>query len=140
MEDTVFGKILRGEIPPGAGLVYEDADTLAFLDIHPNHPGHTLVIPKQPSRNVLDISEESWLALMRTARMLAPIIMKAMNADGVNIYMNNEPAGSQAVFYTHVHIIPRFTGDGFPTFPPGVYKEGEADATLRTIQEAINAS
>ncbi|HYF29358.1 MAG TPA: HIT family protein, partial [Candidatus Paceibacterota bacterium] len=126
MERTIFEKIVAREIP--ANIVYEDEETLAFLDIAPNNPGHTLVIPKAHSRNLLDISEESWLAVMRAVRKLAPIIKEAVGADGINLAMNNEPAAGQIVFHTHVHIIPRHEGDGFTHFPAGEYGEGEASA------------
>jgi histidine triad (HIT) family protein len=133
MEDTIFAKIIRREIP--AEIVYEDEETLAFLDIAPNNPGHTLVIPKEPSRNLLDISEASWLAVMRTVRRLAPVIKEASGAPGINIAMNNEPAANQEVFHAHVHIIPRFEGDGVLSYSKTKYAEGEAE----TIAEKIRA-
>ena len=140
MEDTIFHKILRKEFPAGAGLIYEDDYTYAFLDIHPNHPGHTLVIPKEASRTILDISEASWLAVMKTVRKLSPVIMKAVGAEGINIHMNNEPGGHQAVFYTHVHIIPRYLEDGFPTFPAGKYAEGKETIIAEKIRKALSAT
>ena len=120
MEPTIFEKIIAREIP--ADIVYEDENTIAFLDIAPNNPGHTLVVPKQHSRNIFDITETSWLALMKTVRTLAPLIKQAVAAEGINIHMNNEAPAAQAVFHTHIHIIPRYTDDGFITFPPGSYK------------------
>ncbi len=106
--DNVFAKILRGEIP--CHKVYEDADTLAFMDIMPRGEGHVLVIPKKPVRNVLDVDEETHAAVYRTVRKLAPVAVKAFRADGVTIQQYNEPAGGQVVFHLHVHIIPRFEG------------------------------
>lgn len=135
MEDTIFGKIIRREIP--AEIVYEDDQTLAFLDIAPNNPGHTLVIPKAHARNLLDITEESWLAVMRTVHLLAPVIKEAVKADGINIAMNNEAAAGQVVFHAHVHIIPRHEGDGFTHFPPGTYEPGEAEAVATRIRSAL---
>lgn len=135
MEETIFSKIITREIP--ANIVYEDDETLAFLDIAPNNPGHTLVIPKAYSRNLLDISESSWLAVMATVRKLAPIIKEAVGADGINIAMNNEPAAGQVVFHAHVHIIPRHTGDGFKTFPPGEYEPGEEIEVAEKIRTAL---
>jgi histidine triad (HIT) family protein len=131
-EDTIFAKIIRREIP--ADIVYEDADTLAFLDINPVHPGHTLVVPKKATRNILDIDEESWLALMRTVRKLALAVKAATNADGINIDINNEAAAGQIVFHTHVHIIPRFAGDAHPTRPHTSYAEGEAARVAESIR------
>jgi histidine triad (HIT) family protein len=135
MEPTIFEKIISGEIPKE--ILYEDEDTMAFLDIAPNNPGHTLVVPKVHSRNLLDISQESWLAVMKTVHLLAPVIKEAVNADGINIAMNNESAANQVVFHTHVHIIPRHEGDGFTTFPPGSYAEGEETTVARKIRELL---
>jgi histidine triad (HIT) family protein len=135
MEDTIFDKIIRRELP--AEIVYEDADTLAFLDISPNNPGHTLVIPKTFSQNIFDIGEASWLAVMRTVRNLAPVIRDAVRAEGINIAMNNERAADQEVFHTHVHIIPRYQGDGVLSFTKKKYAEGEAKAVAEKIRAAL---
>ncbi len=105
---NVFGKILRGELP--AYKLYEDADTLALMDIMPRGDGHCLVIPKAPSRNILDVSEESLAAVARTTQKLARAVMKAFSADGVTVQQFNETAGGQVVFHLHVHVIPRFEG------------------------------
>lgn len=135
MEDTIFAKILTREIP--ADIVYEDDATLAFLDIAPNNPGHVLVIPKVPSRNLFDISEDSWVALMKTVRLLAPAVRDAVGAGGINIAMNNEPAANQEVFYTHVHLIPRHDGDGVLSYSKKSYKEGEAKQVAEAIRERL---
>lgn len=105
---NVFSKILRGELP--AYKLYEDADTFAFMDIMPRGDGHCLVIPKAPSRNILDVSEDSLLAVARTTQKLARAVVKAFAADGVTVQQFNESAGGQVVFHLHVHIIPRFQG------------------------------
>ncbi|SMH48717.1 histidine triad (HIT) family protein [Mesorhizobium australicum] len=105
---NVFGKILRGELP--AHKLYEDADTFAFMDIMPRGDGHCLVIPKAPSRNILDVSEESLAAVARTTQKLARAVVKAFSADGVTVQQFNETAGGQVVFHLHVHVIPRFEG------------------------------
>lgn len=133
--DTVFSKIISGEIP--AHIVYENDHVIAFLDIAPIHPGHTLVLPKKYARNILDISEESWEHVSRAVRFLAPKIKKAVHADGVNIIMNNEPAGHQIVFHAHVHIVPRFNDDGLTTWAQHSYKENEAEEVLKKIKEAV---
>jgi histidine triad (HIT) family protein len=105
---NVFARILRGELP--AHKLYEDADTFALMDIMPRGDGHCLVIPKAPSRNLLDVSEDSLAAVMRTSQKLARAVMKAFDADGVTVQQFNESAGGQVVFHLHVHIIPRFGG------------------------------
>jgi histidine triad (HIT) family protein len=107
-DNNVFAKILRGDLP--AYKLYEDADTFAFMDIMPRGDGHCLVIPKAPSRNILDVSPESLAAVGRTTQKLARAVMKAFAADGVTVQQFNESAGGQVVFHLHVHIIPRFDG------------------------------
>lgn len=106
--DNVFAKILRGELP--AQKLYEDDATFAFMDIMPRGDGHCLVIPKTPSRNILDVDAESLAAVTATVQKLAHAVVKAYDADGVSIHQFNEPAGGQVVFHLHFHVIPRFTG------------------------------
>lgn len=106
--DNVFAKILRGEIP--AQRVYEDADTLAFMDVMPQAEGHTLVIPKTPARGLLDAEPASLAAVMATVQRVAGAVKAAFEADGLTIFQYNEPAGGQTVFHLHVHILPRHTG------------------------------
>lgn len=106
--DNIFAKILRGEIP--SHRLYEDADTFAFMDIMPRGDGHCLVIPKKPSRNILDVEEDSLAAVARTTQKLARAVLSAFSADGVTVQQFNEPAGGQVVFHLHFHVIPRFEG------------------------------
>jgi len=105
---NVFAKILRGEMP--AQKVYEDADTLAFMDIMPRADGHVLVIPKTPARNVLDATPAQLAACMATVQRVAKAQMTAFEADGVTIQQFNEQAGGQVVFHLHYHVLPRHTG------------------------------
>lgn len=134
--DTVFSKIIAGEIP--AHIVYENEHVIAFLDIAPVHPGHTLVVPKEYARNILDISEDLWRHLAEGVRHVAKAVRTAVNADGINIIMNNERAGHQVVFHAHVHVIPRFEGDGLKTWEQGSYKDGEAEVVAQKIQRQFN--
>ena len=106
--DNIFAKILRGEIP--AHKVYEDDDTVAFMDVMPQGPGHTLVLPKAPSRNLLDADPATLGRLMQTVQTIARAVKQAFEADGVMIVQYNEPASGQTVFHLHVHVIPRFEG------------------------------
>jgi histidine triad (HIT) family protein len=110
---NVFAKILRGEMP--STRVFEDADTLAFMDIMPRAEGHTLVIPKTPARNVLDASPAQLTACLATAQRIARAQLKAFGAQGITLLQFNESAGGQVVFHLHFHIIPRF--DGVPLGP-----------------------
>ena len=104
--DCIFCKIIKGEIP--CSKVYEDDKVFAFLDIAPITNGHTLVIPKNHSTNIYSIDPEDWKAVMDKVRELAPKIKEVMNAEGINIGMNNDPAAGQVVMHSHVHIIPRY--------------------------------
>ena len=106
--DNIFAKILRGEIP--AHTVYEDANTLAFMDVMPQGEGHTLVIPKAPSRGLLDADPDALAALMRSVQTVARAVKAAFRADGLTLFQFNEPAGGQTVFHLHVHVIPRREG------------------------------
>lgn len=106
--DNIFAKILRGEIP--STRVYEDDDTLAFMDIMPRADGHLLVIPKTPCRNVLDASPEQLSAVMQTVQKLSHAVMKAFDAEGVTLQQFNEAVGGQEVFHLHFHVLPRHEG------------------------------
>jgi histidine triad (HIT) family protein len=106
--ENIFAKILRSELP--CEKIYEDDKTLAFMDIMPRGDGHALVLPKTPSRNLLDIEDADLAAVMITARKLAKAQKKAFAADGITLQQFSESAGGQVVFHTHVHVIPRFEG------------------------------
>lgn len=103
-----FAKILRGELP--STKVYEDADTLAIMDIMPRAEGHVLVIPKTPARNVLDATPEQLAACIRTVQRLSRACMTAFAADGITLQQFNETAGGQVVFHLHFHVLPRHDG------------------------------
>ncbi|MEK7579229.1 MAG: HIT family protein [Patescibacteria group bacterium] len=123
MEKTLFEKIADREIP--ADIVYEDEWTLAFLDIKPVNPGHTLVITKKAYKNLLEVPPPDLHHLIETAQIVARGVKDAMNADGVNVSFNNEKAAGQLIFHVHAHIIPRFEEDGFKGWNQSDYKEGE---------------
>ncbi len=103
--NNIFAKILRGELP--CHKVYEDDRALAFLDIMPRAPGHTLVLPKSPARNLLDVAPADLAHVMQVAQKIAKAGMKVFGADGITIQQFNESAGGQVVFHLHVHVIPR---------------------------------
>ena len=105
---NIFAKILAGEIP--AHRVYEDAHTLAFMDVMPQGEGHTLVIPKAPARGLLDADPASLAALTASVQIVARAVKTAFSADGLTVFQFNEPAGGQTVFHLHVHVIPRREG------------------------------
>jgi len=117
--NNIFAKILRGELP--SYKVYEDDKALAFLDIMPRAPGHTLVLPKAPARNILDVDPNDLAHVAKVAQKIARAAVKAFAADGVTVQQFNEPAGGQVVFHLHVHVIPR--RDGTALKPPASEKE-----------------
>ena len=109
MEDCIFCKIIAGEIP--SSKVYEDEQILAFLDISQVTPGHTLVVPKEHFRNMLEMDGEAAGQLFACIPTIARKVMKATDAKGMNIINNNEEIAGQTVFHTHVHLAPRYTED-----------------------------
>jgi histidine triad (HIT) family protein len=117
--NNIFAKILRGELP--CYKIYEDDKAFAFLDIMPRAPGHTLVLPKAPARNMLDVEPEDLAHVMQVAQRIAKAGMKAFGADGITIQQFNEGAGGQVVFHLHVHVIPR--KEGSPMKPAASEKE-----------------
>lgn len=106
--DNIFAKILRGEIP--AFKVYEDDDALVFMDVMPQSPGHTLIIPKAPSRNLLDADPAVLQKLIPLVQKIAIACKKAFEADGIQVIQFNEPASGQTVYHLHFHVVPRFEG------------------------------
>jgi histidine triad (HIT) family protein len=120
--NNLFAKILRGELP--AHKVYESDKVFAFLDIMPRAPGHTLVIPKAPARNILDIAADELAELIKATQTIARAAVKAFAADGLTIQQFNEAAGGQVVFHLHVHVIPRKTGITLKS--PASFKEDPA--------------
>lgn len=114
-----FAKILRNEFP--CYKVFENDHVLAFLDIMPRSPGHTLVIPKAAARNILDITADDYAHVARAAHKIAGAAMKAFQADGITMQQFNEPAGGQVVFHLHMHVMPRH--NGIALLPPASRRE-----------------
>lgn len=135
MEDCIFCKIVTGEIP--SYKIYEDEHTYAFLTAGPINDGHTLVIPKRHSQNVLTMSPDDFQKLSATVHTLAPVIKEAMHADGMNIIFNCEAAAGQEVFHTHAHLAPRFINDGYHWWGHGELNPATADTIAEQIRKAL---
>jgi histidine triad (HIT) family protein len=105
MADTIFGKILRNEIP--CNLVYEDDKVIAFLDVNPLSRGHTLVVPREPAETLDKLSAESAAAIGRVLPRIARAVMQVTGASAYNVLQNNGAAAHQAVMHVHFHIIPK---------------------------------
>jgi histidine triad (HIT) family protein len=137
MPETIFAKIIRGEIP--CHKVYEDDKVLAFLDINPLSPGHTLVIPKEPAATVDQLSDDSAAAIGRVLPRISRAVLKATGATEFNILQNNGPGAHQAVFHVHFHIIPKLQdGRGLGVgWNPGKLDGDEAKDLLGRIHAAL---
>jgi histidine triad (HIT) family protein len=120
--NNVFAKILRGELP--SHKIYEDDRAFAFLDIMPRAPGHTLVIPKAPARNLLDVDPDDLAHLGGIMQKVAKAGVKVFAADGVTVHQFSETAGGQVVFHLHFHVIPRRNGVALK--PAASFKEDQA--------------
>lgn len=108
MSETIFSKIIRGEVP--CHRVYEDTHVLAFLDLFPLSVGHTLVIPKEAKATMAELSDESAAGLGRALPRVCRAVMSATGASAYNLLQNNGSAAHQAVMHVHVHIIPKYEG------------------------------
>jgi histidine triad (HIT) family protein len=129
---NVFAKILRGEIP--AHKVYEDDIALAMMDIMPRAEGHTLVIPKQPARGLIDVDPENLAQLIKRVQHVAKAVKTAFGAEGLTLQQFNESAGGQVIFHLHFHILPRWAG--VTLRPPGAMADNDR---LKAQAEQIKA-
>jgi len=107
--DCLFCKIIAGEIP--CFKLFEDDETLAFMDINPANEGHALVIPKEHAKDIYAISDTAITATVKTAKKIAAAVDKTLNPDGLNLLQCNGPAAAQSVFHFHMHVLPRREGD-----------------------------
>lgn len=134
-QDCIFCKIIRKELP--AEIISENDYFLTIVDIAPNNFGHSLIIPKNHYKDIHEMSEEVLSHLGIEMKRLSNAVKKAVQADGINIHMNNGKAAGQIIFHAHLHIIPRFENDGFHHWPQKSYRSPEE---MREIGEKIRAS
>ncbi len=130
--DCLFCKIIRGEIP--SRKVYEDKDSVAFLDINPANPGHTLVMPKKHAENIFDADDELLGRVIVAAKVISKKIKESLNADGINVIQNNGRHAGQIVNHIHFHIIPRFANDTVIISYPQIRME---DKDFEEIQKKL---
>jgi histidine triad (HIT) family protein len=137
MEDCIFCKIIAGELP--SVKLYEDEKTIAFLDIYPVAKGHTLIIPKNHSATLYDISIEDAEAVGATVSRVAKTVKKVLKCDGVNVYQGNERAAMQEIFHVHFHVIPRFEDDGivFMAQKSELQEDPEITSKLKEMLESL---
>ncbi len=135
--NNVFAKILRGEIP--SHTVYEDAQVVAFMDVMPQGPGHTLVVPKAASRNLLDADAATLALVLPVVQKIARAAKVAFLADGISVMQFNEAAGGQSVFHLHFHVIPRFEGIKLKPHTGEMEGGGELAANAAKLKAALAA-
>src|SRR3989338_1693375 len=132
MEDCIFCKIIFGKIP--SAMVYEDDNTISFLDIMPANKGHCLVVPKKHDETFLDISDESLKNLILAAKKVAKALSLSIGSGSYNLVMNNGKEAGQVVAHAHMHLIPRFKGDRLRIkWSHKKYEENE----MKELQEKI---
>ncbi|MBO7632081.1 MAG: HIT family protein [Lachnospiraceae bacterium] len=135
-DNCIFCKIAAGIIP--SATVYEDDDFRAILDIAPAHKGHVIILPKVHADNLFSLSDEVASKLLPVAKKVAAAVKKTTGCDGVNLLQNNGTAAGQSVFHLHVHVVPRFEGDGIlPVWPQGSYADGEAAVLAEEIKKNL---
>ena len=135
MEECLFCKIVKGELP--SSKIYEDEDTLAFLDLFPVNKGHSLVIPKEHYENIFDVPEESLSKISSVMKNVADAVKKGVNADGISIAQSNGKDAGQVISHIHFHVMPRFKDDGLKLWPQGKYEEGEMDKFKEDISKFL---
>jgi len=135
-ENCIFCKIVNNEIP--STKVYENEKVLAFLDITPINKGHVLVIPKVHSENIYEIEDEILSEIIKISKKLSISIKKSLNADGINVIMNNDYDAGQRVFHAHFHIIPRYKNDGYEMWQSKTnYQDNEKIETAEKIKSIL---
>jgi len=137
MPDCVFCKIVKGDIP--CAKILETEELIAFLDINPVRPGHTLIVPKIHAETLFDLPPDSAEKVVRAMQHVGRALMKATNAAGMNVIQNNYPASGQEVPHIHWHLIPRHDGDGLKFWPQGSYTSMEdMSAMAKSVRDALD--
>lgn len=135
MNDCLFCRIIKGEVP--SQKVYEDADVFAFLDIQPVNVGHTLIVPKAHHANCAETPDEVLAAVMAVAKRVGAAALKVTGAQGYNVGINCGAVAGQVIMHTHVHVMPRFEGDGLRHWPKRAVSKEEMEKAAREIAQAL---
>jgi histidine triad (HIT) family protein len=132
----IFCDIVEGRA--AAEVVFEDEETLAFMDINPANPGHTLVIPKRHVRDIYELDDETAAAVMKVTVRVARAVKRSLQPDGMNLVQSNERAASQEIFHFHMHVIPRWYGDGLRLArPPEVRRTMSIEEAADKIRREV---
>jgi len=135
--ENIFAKILRGEA--NAHVVLDEEHCLAFMDLMPQSPGHTLIIPRESAENIFDLSEEGLAHLTATTRRVARAVKTALNPAGLMIAQLNGVDAGQTVFHIHFHVIPRYAGEGLTFHARSMADADELAANAARIRAALKA-
>lgn len=135
MDDCIFCKIVRGEIP--SAKIYENDKVLAFLDISPVNRGHTLIIPKEHYKDFFALPDALAKEVMVALKIVAGAVKEGVAADGINITLSNGEAAGQLINHVHFHIMPRFRDDGLRMWPGRKYAEGEMKYIRKKIVNSL---
>lgn len=136
MEKCIFCKIAAGEIP--SATLYEDEEFRVILDLGPAAKGHALILPKAHYANLYEIPDETAAKAMKLAKKMAEAMTKALNCDGFNLVQNNGEVAGQTVFHFHMHLIPRYKGDGAGiTWTPGQLTDDVRDEIVEKVHAAL---
>jgi len=134
MNDCIFCKFVSKDIP--TAMIYEDTDVYAFLDNQPLNIGHTLVIPKGNYANIYETPDEILAKMIIVAKKIAKKQKELLGAEGVNIHMNNDKSAGQSVFHSHMHVVPRYSNDGYKEWTRSIHTEEE----ILSAQDALKNS
>ncbi|MEC9375276.1 MAG: HIT family protein [Pseudomonadota bacterium] len=135
-QNNIFAKILRDEI--NSHKIYEDDHTLAFMDVMPQSPGHSLVIPKQAAESLFDLDTDCGSAILRTTQRVSEAVRDVFSADGIMLNQFNGSAAGQTVFHFHIHIVPRYDGISLGQHSKKMEAQGTLEEQAKRIRSAIN--
>lgn len=133
--DCIFCRIIAGDIP--SYKVYEDDRVVAFFDILPISPGHTIVVPKQHMSDMENLDDEDMKAMSLALKKIGKAVMEGLGVKGYSIFLDNKSAANQHVPHVHFHLVPRAEGDGLERWPQSGYSEGEAEECLKKVKESL---
>ena len=133
--ECIFCKIVANEIP--SYKVYEDDKVVAFFDILPISPGHTIIVPKKHVADLEDLSEEELSAMAIAIKKVGKAMMEGLDVKGYSVFLDNKSAANQHVAHVHFHLVPRAEGDGLERWPQSGYGEGEAEHCLDKIKKNL---
>lgn len=134
--ECIFCKIIAGDIP--THKIYEDDRVMAFLDILPISPGHTIIVPRSHVADMEDVTNEDLTAMSIAMKKIGKAMIDGLDVKGYSIFMDNKSAANQHVPHIHFHIVPRKEGDGLERWPQGGYEEGGAEFVLDKLAKALS--